>query len=66
MTKIDTARCDEFSLSLGGMTAIAGYTLAPAIAHDRLRKTFNEETDACRGGKHHSRRFLWVSHRQSA
>ena len=33
---------DAFTFSLGGMTTIASYTVAPAIAHDKINKALSE------------------------
>ena len=33
---------DAFTFSLGGMTTIASYTVAPAIAHDKINKSLAE------------------------
>lgn len=33
---------DAFTFSLGGMTTIASYTVAPAIAHDKINKALAE------------------------
>jgi len=33
---------DAFTISLGGMTTIASFTAAPAIANDRLNKAWDE------------------------
>jgi hypothetical protein len=33
---------DAFTISLGGMTTIASFTAAPAIANDRLNKVWDE------------------------
>jgi hypothetical protein len=33
---------DAFTFSLGGMTTIASFTAAPAIADDRLNKVWDE------------------------
>ena len=38
MLKKDKPARDAFTLSLGGMRTISSFTLAPAIAHDRLRQ----------------------------
>jgi hypothetical protein len=38
MLKKDKQVRDEFSLSLGGITTIASFAPAPAIAHDRLHQ----------------------------
>ncbi len=38
MFKKDKTAQDAFTYSLGGMQAIASFSMAPAIAHDRLRQ----------------------------
>jgi len=49
---------DAFSFSLGGMTTIASFVAAPAIADDRLNQVRDERVRKPR---------LWLrSHRQAA
>ena len=40
--------CDAFTFSLGGMTTIASFFPAPAIAHDRINKILDEQQAAAR------------------
>jgi hypothetical protein len=35
--------CDAFTISLGGMTTVASFFPAPAIAHDRINKILDEQ-----------------------
>jgi hypothetical protein len=57
MSKKAVKRYDAFSLSLGGMTTVAGFAFAPAIAHDRLRQNL-----ATKAPDHpESRAWWWVS-----
>ena len=39
---------DEFRLSLGGMRTITSFSMAPAIAHDRLRQKLPGKTPVTR------------------
>jgi hypothetical protein len=39
---------DAFTISLGGMTTIASFFPAPAIAHDRINKILDEQQAAAR------------------
>lgn len=43
MAKIAKPVRDPFTLSLGGMTAVAGFTAAPAIADNRMNKIRDEQ-----------------------
>lgn len=43
MTKQDRRPRDAFTLSLGGMTTIASFATAPAIAHDQLQQKSQEQ-----------------------
>ncbi len=38
MTKKDKATRETFALSLGGVTAVTGFSAMPAISYERLRK----------------------------
>lgn len=40
---------DAFTFSLHGMTTIASFTLAPAIADDRISKAYNDRRDRSDG-----------------
>ena len=42
MTERTKRTRDAFTFSLGGMTTIASYTVAPAIAHDKINKALAE------------------------
>jgi hypothetical protein len=46
---------DAFTFSLHGMTTIASFTLAPAIADDRINKAASDRRDRSRG---HGRRAI--------
>jgi hypothetical protein len=53
MLTTDKTRRDAFTLSLGGMTAIASFAFAPAIAHNRISKSRNSKP--ARADADHSR-----------
>jgi len=42
MIKQDKTLRDEFTFSLGGVTAIASFAAAPAIAHNLINKRLDE------------------------
>jgi len=42
MTEKAKSGRDAFTFSLRGMTTIASFTAAPAIAHDRINKAWDE------------------------
>jgi len=42
MTKKAVPRHDAFTLSLGGLTTIASFVIAPAIADNRINKALDE------------------------
>lgn len=43
MTKKAVPRRDAFTHSLGGMTTIASFAMAPAVAHDQLHQIRDEQ-----------------------
>jgi len=51
MFKKDKTAFDNYTLSLGGMTTISSFAVAPAIAHERLRRARNGEACNAAGGK---------------
>ena len=46
MTEKTQRTRDAFTFSLAGMTTIASYTVAPAIAHDKINKALAERQRA--------------------
>ncbi len=66
MFKKPNENLDAFSLSLGGMTTVAGFAAVPAILHERLRKPMDEPRQSCRDGGRPGRRAWWMGRRQPA
>jgi hypothetical protein len=58
MTRKDKIVRDPFNLSLGGMSVVSGYAAAPAISHERLRKSRNDRPDGSKAGRGALRGFL--------
>ena len=43
---------DAFTLSLGGLTAIASFVAAPAVANDRINQAWDQRLSQARDERH--------------
>lgn len=61
MTKKAVPRRDAFTHSLGGMTTIAAFAMAPAVPHDRLHQVRDEQPNytAGNGSRKSAPWFRW-------
>lgn len=57
---------DAFTFSLGGLTTIASFTAAPAIADDRINELRDERSKRLRADRDRTPRVWFRTHHQPA
>lgn len=65
MSKKANSRRDAFTFSLGGMTTVASFVAAPALADDRINKALDERLRQARKAQNPTPRG-WLHGRRKA